>query len=120
MADAKTYTGGCHCGKVKYRVTTDLGRVMECNCSICSKKGYLLNFVPSTQFELLSGEDALVDYQFNKHVVHHNFCGTCGIQSFARGERPDGTKMIAVNVRCLDDLDLATVERTFFDGKSLK
>ena len=33
-----------------------------------------------------SGLDDLVDYRFNKHVIHHVFCRTCGVESFARGK----------------------------------
>jgi hypothetical protein len=75
--------------------------------------------VPTSQFRLLSGEDAMTEYQFNKHVIHHLFCSTCGIQSFSRGEMPDGTKMIAINVRCLDDVDIDALPPSHrFDGKS--
>ena len=118
MADAKRYQGGCHCGRVRYEVTTDLSGVIECNCSICSRRGHWLTFVAADQFRLLQGQDALTDYQFNTHNIHHNFCSTCGVGSFARGTNPDGTAMAAINVRCLDDLDLATVKTTKFDGKS--
>jgi len=118
MGEKKTYGGGCHCGKVRYQVTTDLGMVLSCNCSICSKKGSLLTFVPADQFQLTSGEDALKDYQFNKMVIHHLFCQSCGIGSFGRGQKPDGTKMVAINVRCLDDVDPSKLEVTQFDGRS--
>jgi hypothetical protein len=119
MADARTYEGGCHCGKVRYRVTTDLARVMSCNCSICQKRGAILTFVPVSSFELRSGADSLTDYQFNKKIIHHLFCRTCGIGSFARGTGPDGAEMIAINVRCLDGVDLDSLTVTPFDGKSL-
>lgn len=119
MAEARTYTGGCHCGKVRYEVTTDLGRVMSCNCSICSKRAHLLTFVGADKFKLLSGEDSLTDYQFNKHVIHHLFCSVCGIGSFAWGTGPDGKKMYSVNARCLDDVDVSTLNIGHYDGKSL-
>ena len=63
-------------------------------------------------------EDALADYQFNKHVIHHLFCTTCGIKPFARGKMPDGTPTVAVNVRCLDDADLDALTIQKYDGKS--
>ena len=114
----QTYTGGCHCGRVRFRVTADLDRVSECNCSMCSKKGHLLTFVSTDHFKLLSGEQALTDYLFNKKRIHHLFCSTCGIESFARAVAPGGAEMIALNVRCLDgiDLDLLTVKKV--DGRS--
>jgi hypothetical protein len=118
MEMAKTYTGGCHCGKVRYEVTTDLGYVMDCNCSICSKKGHVLTFVPSAAFKLLSGEGSLNDYQFNKHVIHHTFCSTCGISSFGSGKKPDGTQMYSINVRCLEGVDIGALDVQHFDGKS--
>ena len=79
----------------------------------------MLTFVPAAQFALISGADDLTDYQFNKKIVHHLFCRTCGIGSFARGLGPDGSEMIAVNVRCLDDIDLDALTPMPFDGKSL-
>lgn len=116
---AKTYTGGCHCGKVRFEVTTALTECMACNCSICSMKAALLTFVGGSQFKLLSGQDALSDYQFNKKHIHHLFCSTCGVQSFGSGATPDGGEMYAVNVRCLDGVDTAGLTVTNFDGKSL-
>lgn len=118
MTETKKYAGGCHCGKVRYEATVDLGKVMSCNCSICSKKGYLLAFVGVDQFTLLSGEDALSDYQFNKMNIHHLFCSTCGIGSFGRGTMPDGKQMVALNVRCLDDVDTSALTVAQIDGKS--
>jgi hypothetical protein len=119
MAETTTYDGGCHCGAVRYRVTMALEGVVSCNCSICSKTGALLAFAPATQLELLGGEDSLTDYQFGKKRIHHLFCKRCGIRSFARGARPDGTPVVAVNVRCLDGVDAAALPVRSFDGKSL-
>ncbi|MFL5271224.1 MAG: GFA family protein [Anaeromyxobacteraceae bacterium] len=120
MAEIRTYSGGCHCGAVRYRVTTEpLQAAMACNCSICSKTGSVLTFVPASQFELLSGGEALRDYQFGKKRIHHVFCPTCGIRSFARGAKPDGTPMVAVNVRCLEGVDVGALTVKPFDGKSL-
>jgi hypothetical protein len=119
MPEMRTYTGGCHCGKVRYEVKSALEPVLKCNCSICQKRGALLTFVPAPQFTLLSGEDDLTDYQFNKKIVHHLFCHHCGIGSFARGLAPDGSAMVAINVRCLDDVDLNALTPVPFDGKSL-
>jgi hypothetical protein len=119
MPEMKIYTGGCHCGAVRYEATADLSNVISCNCSICSKKGSLLTFVPREQFKLLSGADGQADYQFGSKVIHHMFCKTCGIGSYALGVMPDGTKMAAINVRCLDGVDLDALKPTPFDGRSL-
>lgn len=120
MADVKTLTGGCHCGRVRFEVTADLSQVLACNCSICTKRGLLLTFVGPESFALRAGdEDDLVDYQFNRHVIHHLFCPVCGVESYARGKKPDGGEMIAVNVRCLDHIELDKLTLTPFDGRSL-
>jgi hypothetical protein len=119
MGEARTYAGGCHCGKVRYDVTLELDEVMACNCSMCSRAATLLTFVPEEKFTLRSGEDALTDYQFAKMHIHHTFCSTCGIKSFAHGKGPGGQKMIAVNVRCLEGVDLDALKVKRFDGKSL-
>jgi hypothetical protein len=119
MPEMRTYTGGCHCGQVRFEVKSSLEPVMQCNCSICQKRGALLTFVPAPQFSLLSGEDDLTDYQFNKKIVHHVFCRRCGVGSFARGRAPDGSEMVAINIRCLDDVELNALTPMPFDGKSL-
>jgi hypothetical protein len=118
MAEAKTYTGGCHCGAVRYEATLALDPVISCNCSICSKRGLLLSFATPDQFKLVSGGDTLSDYQFNKHVIHHLYCPKCGVESFAHGKKPDGQEMVAINVRCLDDVDVSALKLTQFDGRS--
>ena len=119
MANPETYNGGCHCGKVRYEVKLDLsGPFITCNCSICSKTGTMLAFVPADQFTLKSGKEALTDYQFNKKVIHHRFCSTCGIRSFAEGKKPDGTDVCAINVRCLDGVDPASLNTMAYDGKN--
>jgi len=119
MSEPEMRQGGCHCGKVRYEVKTDLARVIACNCSICAKHGLWLTFAPASEFKLLSGADMLKDYQFAKKNVHHLFCSACGVESFGRGAKPDGTEMIAVNVRCLDGVDISSLTPTPFDGKSL-
>lgn len=118
MTEQKTYQGSCHCGKVRYEVSMALESAIECNCSNCSRLGYLLNFVPEAQFKLLKGADELSDYTFNKHAIHHVFCKTCGVHSFARGKDGKGNAMAAINVRCLEGVDLASLQRKQVDGKS--
>lgn len=112
-------TGGCHCGKVRYEVDMHIENAISCNCSVCLKRGTLLDFVPESNFKLLKGADDLADYQFNKKVIHHLFCKTCGIQSFGRGTNPKGDKMVAINVRCLDGVDLSNLKIQNYDGKSI-
>lgn len=115
---AKTYSGGCQCGNVRYEVQLDLAGVISCNCSRCRRLGSLLAFAPEESFTLLKGEEAMTDYTFNRHAIHHLFCSTCGIQSFARGTAPDGRKMAAINVRCLDDVDIDAMPVQKVDGRS--
>lgn len=114
-----SYKGSCHCGAVHYRVDGEITRAMECNCSICRRKGHLLAFVGANQFELLQGEEALRDYQFGAKHIHHMFCATCGVATFGRGANPDGSPMYAVNVRCLDELDFKALQIDQYDGKAI-
>jgi hypothetical protein len=113
------YSGGCQCGKVRYEVAADIGQVIACNCSRCSKLGSLLSAVPAADFKLLSGEDEMTEFRFNKHLVHHPFCSICGIQSFASGKGRDGQDMVMINVRCLDEVDAEQFKVMKFDGRSL-
>ncbi len=110
------HKGGCHCGAVKYEVEApeDL-EVVECNCSICSKSGYLHLVVPKSRFHLISGEDNLETYTFGTHTAKHLFCKTCGIKSFyVPRSKPDG---YSVNVRCLDPSTVKSIKIEQFDGQ---
>lgn len=113
----QSYKGSCHCGQVQFEVVTDLKIAVECNCSICTKKGALHHRVPPEQFKLLSGADALALYQFDSKVAKHWFCKHCGIHPFSNPRAaPD---MYSINVRCLDNFDLETakLEIRTFDGR---
>ena len=117
MTALVTHTGSCHCGAVRYEVDApaDLD-VSECNCSICSRSGYLHLIVPRSRFRLLSGEDHLTTYTFDTHEAKHLFCITCGIKSFyIPRSHPDG---VSVNVRCLDEATIKSIQVEFFDGKN--
>jgi hypothetical protein len=115
----QTYSGGCQCGKVRYEATLELAEVISCNCSRCARLGWLLAFTPAANFKLLSGDEGTSEFQFNRHIIHHLFCSTCGIQSFARGKGRDGSEMVAVNVRCLDGVDPEALPVKKVDGRSL-
>ena len=121
MSDqTKTYQGSCHCQAVRYEVTMappDKG--FACNCSICSRSGWLLTFVPSSAFRLLSGEGELVDYQFGRKHLHHTFCRVCGVRPFSRGTSKDSGETVAVNLRCLAGIDLTKLPVETFDGALL-
>jgi hypothetical protein len=111
-----TYEGGCHCGAVRYRVEGTLDDVSDCNCSMCTKKGFLHWIVPPERFTLLRGEDALTTYRFNTGVARHTFCRHCGIHPFYT-PRSDPDK-VDVNARCLDGIDPAALRVRTFDGQN--
>lgn len=112
-----THTGGCHCGRVRFEVDAPASiEATECNCSICSKSGYLHLIVPRGRFRLLQGEDALTTYTFNTGAAKHRFCCHCGVKSFyIPRSHPDG---VSVNVRCLEPGTLERVGVTAFDGRN--
>lgn len=116
--ELSTRTGSCHCGAVRFEVDTDLSSVISCNCSMCQRAGTLLAFVPADRFRLLSGQDAMTDYQFNRMNIHHQFCKTCGIKPFGRGTATNGAQMVAVNARCLDGVEIADLNIVVVDGRS--
>jgi hypothetical protein len=116
----RTYSGGCQCGKVRYEVQMDIEEVLACNCSRCGRLGSLLAFAPTTQFKLLSGDVDLTKFEFNKHMIQHQFCSTCGIQSFAIGTHPKtGARLPAINVRCVDGVDVDALKVKKVDGRRL-
>lgn len=113
------YKGSCHCGKIAFEVQGELQGAMACNCSICSRKGVLMWFVPREKLRLLTPEEAASTYTFNKHVIKHRFCPTCGIHPYGEGIDPNGNRMAAINIRCLEGIDLASIPVQNFDGRSL-
>lgn len=113
------YKGSCHCGNIVFEVDGELTSVAECNCSLCSRKGALLWFVPQDSLRLLSPSDKPKTYTFNKHVIQHRFCPECGIHPFGEGRDPAGNRMAAINVRCLENVDYSILPVHHFDGRSL-
>lgn len=112
-----TYRGGCHCGRIAFEVEGEIGQVNECNCSHCRPKGYLLWFVPREQLHLRTPESDMSTYKFNRHQIAHHFCPVCGVAPFADGCKGD-QPMAAVNVRCLADVELDTLNIRQVDGRS--
>jgi hypothetical protein len=113
------HSGSCHCGKVAFEVEGAIESVLSCNCSMCQRKGSLLWFVPRAQLQVTRGADELATYTFNRHVIQHRFCAACGIHPFGEGVDPKGEAMAAINVRCLEDVDLDAIPVHHYDGRSL-
>ena len=113
------YKGSCHCGKVAFEVEGEITQVTDCNCSICSRTGWLLWFVPRQQLRLLTPEVDLGTYTFGQRTIKHRFCPKCGIHPFGEGADPSGNQMAAINVRCLEGVDLSPLPVKHFDGRSL-
>lgn len=113
------YQGSCHCGNVAYEVDCAIGGVVSCNCSICRRKGHLLTFVLLDNFRPKTSKENLSDYTFNKRHIHHHFYPNCGCSPFALGSDGKGNEMAAVNLRCLDDVDIDSLKIKHVDGHSL-
>ncbi len=112
------YQGSCHCGRVAFEVEGQIGGALACNCSICSRKGSLLWFVPREKLQLRTPDEDASTYTFNKHVIRHRFCPVCGMHPYGEGVDPSGKPMAAVNLRCVEGLDLAAIPVQHFDGRS--
>lgn len=110
------YKGSCHCGNLSFEAEGEFEQAMECNCSHCSRKGYLLWFLPREKLALLNPDADMATYTFNKHVIQHHFCPTCGCAPFGFGKDQEGKETAAVNVRCLEAVDLTTIKRVPVDG----
>ena len=112
------YKGACHCGRIRFEVEGEIDKVMECNCSICSKRGHLLWFVPRAQLRLETPEADFSTYLFYKKKIQHHFCPVCGCGPFGEGADGKGNAMAAVNARCLEGVDVSTLEVVKVDGRS--
>ena len=113
------YTASCHCGKVKLEIDGRIDQGLSCNCSICARKGSLLWFVPRAQVKWSTPQADASTYTFNKHAIKHRFCPNCGIHPYAEAMDRSGNPTVAVNLRCVEGLDLDAVKVVQFDGRSL-
>lgn len=114
-----TYTSSCHCGALSASIDDDMPtEAMSCNCSMCRRKGHLLHFVPASAAAIDASAGKLSDYTFNKHAIHHHFCATCGCNPFGKGTDRDGNEMVAINMRCVTDCDLDSLQIHRVDGAS--
>lgn len=113
-----TYKGSCHCGNVAFTVEGTIDGALACNCSMCRRKGALLWFVPRAQLQLTTPEDNAATYVFNRHVIKHRFCPHCGIHPYGEGTDPTGNATAAINLRCIEDIDLDAIPVQHYDGRS--
>ena len=113
------YKGSCHCGNIAFQVEGTLAGAMSCNCSICQRKGSLMWFVPREQLQLLTPDENASTYMFNKHVIKHRFCPKCGMHPYGEGVDRKGNAMAAINIRCLEGIELDKIPVTQFDGRAL-
>jgi len=114
MSERRTYRGSCHCGRVTFDLQAEITYAMDCNCSLCRRKGALWHGASDASLRILSGEDDLTLYQFGTHTAKHYTCRHCGISTFTR-PRLDPSRW-AVNLRCVDAVDLASLTIVPFDG----
>ncbi|WP_407351056.1 GFA family protein [Luteimonas sp. R10] len=111
------YNGSCHCGRIAFDLDAEIGDVHDCNCSMCRRRGGLLAFFPREALVLRTPEEAAGTYRFNKQHIAHRFCPDCGIAPYSEGVDPrTGAKTAAVNVRCLDGVDLSRLNVVPVDG----
>jgi hypothetical protein len=101
---------------VAYEVRGPIERISQCNCSICTKKGYLHWIVSRERFRLLTPDSELATYSFNTGVAKHHFCPVCGVASFYI-PRSDPDR-VDVNVRCVEGVELAALHVVSFDGRN--
>ena len=113
--DLVTHRGGCHCRRVRFEVDAPrMLHVQDCNCSLCRMSGFWHLIVPASRFRLVAGAEALTEYTFNTGVARHRFCRACGVKSFyIPRSNPDG---VDVNLRCLDEGTVRSVQVEGFDG----
>lgn len=113
------YQGSCHCGRIAFEIEGEIPEVMSCNCSMCQRKGTLMWIVPRKAMILLTSPENMSTYTFNKHAIKHHFCPSCGIHPFGEGAAPDGEQMAAVNVRCIEGVEISELKLQYFNGREL-
>jgi hypothetical protein len=111
------YTASCHCQAIRLEADINIESVLSCNCSICQRRGHLLAFADAGQVKFLGDQKTLGDYQYGKKKLHFHFCKNCGTAPYGKGISPEGKSIMALNVRCFEDVDLKNFKVTEFDGK---
>ncbi|KAL2039522.1 hypothetical protein N7G274_007794 [Stereocaulon virgatum] len=111
MGEQVLHRGSCHCGKVQLSImhTPDLIDMRECNCSMCSMKGFIGFVIKADALKSLEGKEHLQEYRFNTGTAKHWFCKTCGISPLTVPRSfPEGYN---INYRCLnrDNVRSATI-----------
>lgn len=114
-----THQGSCHCGRIKFEVDGVIDSALACNCSICLRKGSLLWFVPRGALRLLTPENDTASYSFHRHAIQHRFCPNCGMHPYADGKAPNGDAIAAVNIRCIEGIELESIPVTHYDGRAI-
>ena len=112
-------SGSCHCGNIAFEADGDVSSALECNCSMCRRKGVLLAFVPRTDMHLITPRENLSVYNFNKNVIAHYFCAKCGVAPFSEAVAPNGMEMSAINLRCVPEIDLSALKVNQYDGAAV-
>ena len=113
------HAGSCHCGQIAFEVDGEFPSAIVCNCSYCRRTGNMLAFTSPDKFHLRTPEKDVSTYLFNNQVISHFFCANCGVSTHGSGVAPDGKRMVAVNLRCVPDVDLDTLKINKFDGAKL-
>lgn len=113
------HDGSCHCGKIAFVVEGEFDNALVCNCSYCRRAGHMLAFTTPDRFHLKTPVRDLGVYLFNRNVISHHFCTNCGIATHGSGVGPDGKAMVAINLRCVPDIDLDALKIERFDGAKL-
>ena len=113
----ETYNGSCHCGRVVFEIEARIQEILECNCSICTRKGILHLPVEDKNFRILKGKKDLSLYQFGKNQASHWFCTHCGIHPFGRPRTKPNR--YTINLRCLESYDdiIKNISRKVFNGQ---
>jgi hypothetical protein len=115
----KKYTGGCHCGQVRFEVELDLsGGGGMCNCTVCTKISPISAITKPEAFRQLAGEDSLSTYEWGGRISRRKFCKHCGVHCFAFGHLAElGGDYVGINLNCIYDFDRGTIAISYWDGR---
>ena len=116
--EARRHTGSCHCGAVRFEVQVDATAGARCNCTVCTKVGAVSAIVKPEAFRLLTDEGSLSFYEWGGKTAKRYFCKDCGVSCYSRGYLEQiGGDYVSVNFNALDDVDPATVNVVYWDGR---
>jgi hypothetical protein len=115
MTDAPV-TGSCHCGAVRLTAPGAPEWVGSCNCSLCTKTGWLVAYYPDGEVTV---EGETIAYVWGDRMIGIHHCPTCGCGTHWKTLGEDFGRM-GVHARLLEGFEAEAPGGARFRGEPVE